>query len=231
MLRIALKRLRLPTYVAAMASLSPCAVFGTQAAAASASPTLLILSGVVWDGFSGEPLSGASVTIDGFGEATVTGAAGRYRIETRQRALDHLTGVQGFLAGYLPEERFDVLGCTWIVTRVDEDPSCEVTLDFWLRPVALGEAGPSKCPVCGEVLTDSDDFGLAGAIVHVEGTEIRAISDESGRYSLSGAPAGLRRLEILSPGMITERRLAVIQCSEPGAPVTMSFRVRPAVIS
>ena len=73
-------------------------------------------------------------------------------IRDRQRSLNDLTGVQAFLAGYLPEERFEVLGChELVVPQGERDPVCVVRLNFLMRPVPQVDLAGKACNVSGEL--------------------------------------------------------------------------------
>ena len=68
----------------------------------------LELRGTVVSEETGRPLAGALVAIGPSSPPAVYETDGSYVIRAQQRSLNHPAGVQAFLPGYLPEERFEV---------------------------------------------------------------------------------------------------------------------------
>jgi len=186
----------------------------------------LELHGTVVSETTRRPLSGVSVSIGPSSARVESAADGSYVIRDRQRSLNDLTGVQAILAGYLPEERFEVLGCHEVVVPQGErNPLCVVRLNFLMRPVSQVDLGATACNVSGRVVFE-EDLAPAQVMITVDGTKIGTLTSADGRYLVLHVPAGLQRVTASGVGLITERRNVVVACEPGGEPVALSFMMR-----
>jgi hypothetical protein len=204
-------------------------VLGWRAVGAQAVP--LELRGTVVSEETGRPLAGVSVSIGPSSAPAVSDAEGSYVMRERQRTLDALTGVQAFLPGYLPEERFETLACHWtVVPRGERDPVCVVRLNFIMRPVPPVDHGGAACDMSGRVVFE-ETLAPAQVMLTVDGTKIGTLSDVDGRYLLLAVPPGLQRVTASTAGLVTERRSVVVSCGTGDEPLSVSFMMRPRPIS
>src|SRR5262249_10481205 len=123
-----------------------------------------LLSGIVRDSTSSQPIAGAQVLVLQTGQSATANAAGVY---ARQVAAGSNT-VRASAYGHLPS----LVPVTMTAgSRQDEDIS--------LTPVPQGTAS-------GFVRRSDTNQGLAGAVVSVVGTSLSTTTAADGSYSLSG---------------------------------------------
>ena len=76
--------------------------------------------------------------------------------------------------------------------------------DAGIRPwVVLADTAGGPGEVRGVVVDAQTRQPIAGAVVTVEGTAIRALTDASGRFRLAGVPAGTRTVRVTLMGLAT----------------------------
>jgi hypothetical protein len=211
----------LPTIAATLCGVLPVGVLPVRG-----QDIPLELRGTVVSEETGRPLAGALVSIGPSSPPAVSETDGSYVIRAQQRSLNHPAGVQAFLPGYLPEERFEVLACHWIVLQGEGNPVCAVRLNFLMRPAPQVDGGSAACSVSGRVVME-ETLAPAQVMVTVDGTKTGTLSNSEGRYMLLNVPAGLQRVTASSIGLITERRSVVVSCGPGADPVTVSFTMRP----
>jgi hypothetical protein len=177
--------------------LAPLLALGLLAGRAEAQRAQL--TGLVFDSTRAVPLAGAEVFLIGTGYFAVTNDDGRffipdlppggYAVSFRHERLEQL--------GYLPEARVITL-------------SAGAPLDVLLRiPRDLPGSGLARAPVAapvgvaggggvliGEVMDATSGRRIQGATLHIEGSEIRNVTDARGRFVLFGVPAGVRELNV-----------------------------------
>ena len=100
-----------------------------------------------------------------------------------------------------------------------------VRLNFLLRPAPQVEPGGTACNVSGRVVFE-ENLAPAQVMITVDGTKIGTLTRTDGRYLVLDVPAGLQRVTVSGPGLITERRTVVVDCESGAEPVALSFMMR-----
>ncbi len=95
-----------------------------------------------------------------------------------------------------------------------------------MMTLGAGAAWAQTGTVSGRV-TDEAGAGVSGAEVRVEGTTIRATTDDQGRYELRDVPAGERSLRVLILGFKSQVRPVSVAA---GAAATLDFQLEKSVI-
>lgn len=180
----------------------------------------LVLTGRVVDEATGGPLSAVTVMIAATGLHATTDASGRYRVDGPQHVLDRPSAVDADRPGYYPEQRYEMLGCHWLMKQ----QVCQVELNFWMRRMEFSHGLSAVCRVSGRVLNKSGGRGVQG-VVQIDGLKIGAVSGPDGRFTLDSVASGLQRLRASSPGMTGEWKLVWVACDEASEGPTVSFRL------
>lgn len=160
-------------------------------AATASAQGLGALAGTVFTAEGARPLVGALLLLRPLAQAesslSATSAAdGAYRFDDLAPGQYRLTASH---AGYL--ER---------TAGVEVTAGATITLSISLEPIIAGlPAADSVAIITGRVLEDATGHPLAGAEVSVEGTQLRATTDSTGRYLLVSVPPG--------PQVIRARRM------------------------
>jgi len=87
-------------------------------------------------------------------------------------------------------------------------PSCVARIAFTLATVSALSAAtlPAQTGVLvGAILDQTNRSGLQGVVVRIVGTDLLAVSDFNGKFTLRGVPAGARRLEAQHDDYISYR--------------------------
>jgi len=91
-----------------------------------------------------------------------------------------------------------------------------------LCPLAGARAQGGTGTVAGTVLDDANGRPLADAVVSVNGTSRRAVTDAAGRFSITQVPAGARTVSATRPGYNGSAAVTVAE----GATATVTIRAR-----
>ena len=91
------------------------------------------------------------------------------------------------------------------------------------RPV--GEVLPVVGTIAGRITDAATGLGVPGAQLRVEGTGLARVSEESGRYVISGVPAGQQRLTVRRLGYEPETRDVAVG---DGQTLVVDIALRPA---
>ncbi|MGH9244209.1 MAG: S8 family serine peptidase [Acidimicrobiales bacterium] len=142
------------------------------------------LTGTVTDASTGEPIAGATVSleVDGNPRSTFTGADGTYAFSA------------------LPVGTYDVTATAFgygsDTQSAEITEGATTTLDFTLDPAAAGS-------VSGTV-TDPAGNGVAGATVTIEGTPLTTTTDADGNYAFASVPQGDYTLTVSAGGCFAD---------------------------
>lgn len=165
------------------------------------SATTTIINGTVRDNDSGEPISGASITVAGHALTTSTDAQGRYLIsDVPPGALTLRAGKAGY---------FDASGQASVLAGQ--------TLNF--SPRLVHKAGGSSaatagCRIMGRITWAADDSPVAGASVALSGANTgSATSDAGGAYALTGLVSGQTRIAVSQSGFDAAVANTRLNCS------------------
>lgn len=155
---------------------------GTIRMLASGGTDTVAVSGTVTDAATGSPLSGVGITVDGADTAAAeTDATGEF----------YITGLTPgeLIISAAREGYYSTEG------RITVEAGINVLFSTTLRPVPKASFelfGTITAKACGGV--------LAGATVTVSGAaEVRAVTDDSGRYHFTDLPVGEVAVEITAP--------------------------------
>jgi hypothetical protein len=184
-----------------------------------------LLFGIVRDVDDAKPIAGALVTADWREYAielgSMRGRVARATAATSDAGVYLLCGVpadvssqvfalaDGYAAGPVlvgPESRL-LARFDFSISRRDSAArlSAAELLDSTRRGAPLG-AAPGSATIAGRILA-SNHRPIAGALVGVNGTDLSARSDSSGRFRMSRVPAGTRAMTVraigLAPTMLT----------------------------
>jgi hypothetical protein len=107
-------------------------------------------------------------------------------------------------SGYTVSAEYD--GATGKQTGVSVAPS-----DKTLVRVALGFGSGPGGIIAGSVKIASNGFGIAGAVVEVLGTQIKATTDHSGYYKFENVPAGAQKIQASAAGYRTGLREVTVK--------------------
>jgi outer membrane receptor protein involved in Fe transport len=113
-----------------------------------------------------------------------------------------------------------------VLTELLADLSVDVSvtstgaLALLRRGPTEGGTAPDSGRVNGRVTDSRDGSPLAGATVSVEGSRLTTLTDEEGRYSLGGLPAGVHTVRARYIGFAPARREVTVV---PGEDVTLDF--------
>ncbi|MGH7720723.1 MAG: TonB-dependent receptor plug domain-containing protein, partial [Gemmatimonadaceae bacterium] len=91
------------------------------------------------------------------------------------------------------------------------------------RPPA--QAMPAAGTITGRVTDATTGLGVPGAQLLVAETELSRVSDDDGRYTIPGVPAGVRRLSVRRLGYQAEAREVTVS---DGESITADFTLAPA---
>lgn len=131
-----------------------------------------VLSGTVMRGDLNQPAAGAEVKLSGTPFVATADPQGRFRLEGvcsgPAQIAASLPGLSGSVASELPANK-------------------ETTVHL----VLAGGAG-----VRGRILSAGDQQPVAGATIAIPQTQLQATSDDQGRFSLAGIPAGRVTLRV-----------------------------------
>ncbi len=142
-------------------------------------PVAGTIEGTVLDEVSEEPISGATVTVEGTGLSTTTDGSGDYVIANVPHGFYTLTASA---PGYESLSK----------TPVEVKAGKITVLKFELIPVAGA--------IEGTVLDEVSEEPISGATVTVQGTGFSTTTDGSGNYVIANVPHGFYTLTTSAPG-------------------------------
>lgn len=159
------------------------------------------LSGTITDP-EGNPLAGAKVELDGVDGETPTDANGDYLLEGLPAGL--------FLV------KAEAEGFVNRTIELQLAAGENYALDIVLTPEGEGGGGGTGGTgrISGIVTDEETGDPLAFAEVHIEGLDVRVLTDEAGAYSIDELAAGTYALEIDKPFFEDEHRTVVLADGE-----------------
>jgi hypothetical protein len=177
-------------------------------------PTTALLSGVVTDAQTGQPLA-ATLTISGASTATVmTGADGSYAQSLAPGALIVTVSATGYHS---------------VTANATITAGEHLAFSPSLYPDSV--TPPTTSQVKGQVVDATTHTPLLGATVAVEGTSIQTTTDMLGNFILQGIPTGSVTLSVSLPGYQT---ITLPMTSSQGASLnagTLYLSPEPPVVS
>jgi TonB-linked SusC/RagA family outer membrane protein len=188
-------------------------------ASVEAPPPTRVVSGFVKDAITGEPLPGATLRVQGTELAATADNNGLFSIPgvamgdvvLEVAAGDHEAGTTTVAAG---------------TTAVSL--GLQPTTPPPAAPEQGAEAAPAARTITGRVVELGTGQPVIGATVAIVGSELGAITDAAGRFSIANVPPGPAPLSIESFGYDSQN--VIVQADQVAAEVTLSVATTETIV-